>query len=558
MNHRSAPGGRQSPSRDLADWLFGEDRWLFAVLVFLHVSLVWAFPFFPTSDGPTHVESANILRLYHGPHGAIFREWLTLDAPLAPNWLGHLILTALLFVAPPTVAERLVVTLIVAGLPLAVRQALKRVDPGAGFLALLAFPFTDTWLLHMGFYNFCLGLPLFFLAASCWLQNRTSPSAGGVMRLSGWAALLYLSHPVPLLMAMGLIAWLIAWFATVEVRRTRYNGVRPGSVFLRSLIRGSASLLAFLPVALLLTVFLGGRRQPLWWRPPVGQLLQDLCRLDVLVSFRPEESIPAIALSLLFAGLAVYGLIVRRAPSDLGDGFALATVLFLVAYLASPVGLFSGQYLTPRLMLFPFFGLMFWFATIPFGRWQRRLVAAAATVVSLGVLALHAGSHRDASVQLEEYVSARDWIQPGTVLLPLHYATPESSPRVDVFVHAAAYVAVSRGAFDLVFYEGMRPRDFPLSFRRGLNPYVELGDNPESVAPCVDLREFTRRTGKTIHYVLTWKQMRRKRDKDCAEVVLDQIRDDYDLLHTSTPRQLLRVWRHKAFGGGSREGTGVP
>ena len=45
-------------------------------------------------------------------------------------------------------------------LPLALRYALRGVDPRAGWLAVVAVPFTPHYLFTYGFYNLCLGVGL--------------------------------------------------------------------------------------------------------------------------------------------------------------------------------------------------------------------------------------------------------------------------------------------------------------------------------------------------------------------------------------------------------------
>ena len=47
--------------------------------------------------------------------------------------------------------------------PLSWAYALRALRPRAGPAALLAFPFLHNLFFHMGFYNFCYSLPLFFL-----------------------------------------------------------------------------------------------------------------------------------------------------------------------------------------------------------------------------------------------------------------------------------------------------------------------------------------------------------------------------------------------------------
>jgi hypothetical protein len=537
-----------APSRLLA-WLHAGDRALLLALLVLHVAPLALFPYLPTRDGPTHLEASQILLRYHQPSEAALRQWFDLALPLAPNWLGHALLMAASLLVPPLAAEKAVVAAFVIGLPLAARRALTGVRPDAGFLAVLTLPFTYTWLLHMGFYSFCLSLPVLFLAVASWLRDRAA-SPGGVVRLAGWATLLYFAHPVSLVLAAAMLLTLAAWVGltdALETRRLRLALRYPLRQAARRLMR---TALAFVPAAALLVVWIRDRRHPSFDRLPPRRLLGELARLDVLVSFEPAEAWPAAATALCFVALFVAALRVRareRRPLE-ADGWLVGTGLLLAVYLLAPPGLAGGSYVTPRLALFPFFALLLWLASMRWSAAARTAVAAAAATLTLASLALHARSYRHANDLLAEYLTAEPWLEAGTTVLPLHYRRqPAEFPRVDVLAHAAAYLAVSRHTVDLVFYEGTGHGIFPVSFHREVNPYRMLGDNPESTPPCVDLEAYARLTGRTIDTVLTWK---RQRDPGtaCAAFTAEQLERRYRRVHVSRPRGFLEVWRLKDPG----------
>ena len=532
-----------APSRFLS-WLQTGDRALFTALLVLHVAPLALFPYLPTRDGPTHLEAAQILLRYHEPSEAALRQWFHLALPLAPNWLGHALLAAASLVMPPLVAEKALLAAFVVGLPLAARRALTAVRPDAGFLAVLTLPFTYTWLLHMGFYNFCLSLPLFFLAVASWVRERAA-SAAGLLRLMGWLTLLYFAHPVSLLLAAALLLTLAAWAGVIDVleaRRLRLALRYAARQATRRLLR---TALAFVPAAALLLAWVEGRHHPAFVRLPPRRLLGELARLDVLVSFEPAEAWPAAGAALCFVTLLLAApcLRAREGRSQEGDGWLLGAGVCVATYLLAPVGFAGGSYVTPRLALFPFFALLLWFASIRWPAPARTAVAVASAAITASSLALHVRSYRNANDLLAEYLTARPWLEAGTTVLPLHYRHEDTTfPKVDVLAHAAAYLAVSRHTIDLVFYEGASHGIFPVSFRPGVNPYRLLGDNPESTPPCVDLEAYMRRSGRTIDTVLTWK---RQRDPgtECAAFTEEQLRRRYRRVHVSSPRRLLEVWR---------------
>ena len=84
----------------------------------------------------------------------------------------------LLFVVPPLIADKIILTLCVALFPLSARYALGAIRSEARSLAFLAIPLAYNWPLNMGFYNFTLGTIVFFFAVGFWAakEGHASPS----------------------------------------------------------------------------------------------------------------------------------------------------------------------------------------------------------------------------------------------------------------------------------------------------------------------------------------------------------------------------------------------
>jgi hypothetical protein len=144
---------------------------LFWLLLALHLLPVWVYPFIPTQDGPGHQALAFILRQYDLPEAGLLRQYYLPNREALPNWFIFFLMSkALGFVAIP-VAEKILLTAYVVLFPVSVRYALRSIDPRAGFLAVLAFPFLYNFTFQMGFFNFCFSLPAFFFAVGFWLRR---------------------------------------------------------------------------------------------------------------------------------------------------------------------------------------------------------------------------------------------------------------------------------------------------------------------------------------------------------------------------------------------------
>ena len=110
-----------------------------------------------------------------------------------PNWFGHLALAGLMTAFPPPVAEKLLLSGYLLLLPL------YWPTPCAGAArrrpaVLLIFPFLHNLFYHMGFYNFCYSLPVFFLRLGYWLRHREqfTPARAAVLAVLG--LLLFFCH----------------------------------------------------------------------------------------------------------------------------------------------------------------------------------------------------------------------------------------------------------------------------------------------------------------------------------------------------------------------------
>ncbi len=115
----------------------------------------------PTQDGPAHLANAVILRDYGAP-GTHHHEFFELAFEPFPNWTAHLLLAGLSWTMHPLIAEKVLVTGYVLGFAYACRYFLAS-WPGGTQLAPLCLLFVGNRCFFMGFYGYCLSLPLVFL-----------------------------------------------------------------------------------------------------------------------------------------------------------------------------------------------------------------------------------------------------------------------------------------------------------------------------------------------------------------------------------------------------------
>ncbi len=526
------------------------EPWVFAGLVAIHLAPVWLLAYLPTQDGPAHLENAvALLRRAHVP---VLAEYYDLNLRLLPNWLGHGVLAALAAAFPPALAEKILFSLYVVGLPLAFRYALPRRARDRGFGAAI-FPFVYGLNFYMGFTGFCLGVVLQFLALGIWNRGRGRLRPGRAVALAAVTSLMAAAHPVPAVAFVVVVATMAAWRAGSSALRARTPGRRA------RVLRAHAGLalavaLAVLPAAAVVAALgaggLGGGAAS--WLP-LERRVFALAVLLSLVSMTPEDVYltGAVAASVAVATIAAAWTRRRRVGPE--SAWLVAAGAAAALALLAPDAIGKGWGITLRLQIFPFALAIAWVGSArPLPRVGRALPAVA-SALSLALLALHWPTNARLSRSLEEYVSLAPHVESGRTLLPLVVtAGRDVDPTRLVplnfapFLHAAGYVAATRDVVDLTNYEANTSL-FPLRFRPERNPFIALGrgSGPEGevAPPCVDLDA----GGEAIRvdYVLLWGPVEPALGDPCVRSWAQQLLRRYERIHVSRPNGHAQLWRRR-------------
>ena len=542
-------------------WLASRENLLLLAIVLVHLVPIWAFKYFPSQDGPTHIENAKIIFDYFRPSQILLRQYYQLNFSLEPTWFMHSILGSLLSVLPVFLAEKIFLSGYVILLPLSIRYSLGSIRKDSGFLTLLMFPFIYNYPFHMGFYSFSYSLPVFFFFLGYWIRHRWERTAGNTFKLALLSLLLYLCHIVSWVMAYAAMILLTVWLMLFDLAQEKHG---PSFEFraLSKAFRKEVLLfvLAFLPTIVLATIFLF---QQGFDSPEIGvklsfyRLLKDLMGIESLVSFQEEESLCSAGLGVLFAALflALAAGKARRRRLDRWDGLLAVVLVYLLIYFFAPNALSGGSFITARLILYPFFALILWFGARSYAGGVRRGIGLAAIIVTLTSLGLHASKYSELNGYLAEYLSGMDLIQSDTTLLPLAFDSRGHRPdgkllslKVRPFLHAAGHIAARRQVIEFANYEAGAYSYFPVRFRSNLNPYVHIGTKERSIVwepPRVDFVTYAGRTGGRVDYVLVWGVREHQRNQEATRSVYQQIKESYDLIYRSPRTGLMELYKRK-------------
>jgi len=530
---------------------------LFWTLLALHLLPIWIFPFIPTQDGPGHQAVAFILRQYDHPAAGLLRQYYLPNQEALPNWFIFFLMGRVLgFVSVP-MAEKILLSVYILLLPLAARYALRAIDPRAGFLAVLAFPFLYNFMFNMGFFNFCISLAAFFFALGYWLKHGERMGPGRTVLLALLILWVYFCHPVTLVVAVAALLTLAGWRMLLDLLAAPGRRFAPAALwhgFRRWLL---APALACLPPLLLIASFVSSRAGSRIEMLPMWVKIKHLAGLYSLVSLSIWTIPLAIALALLFYGVAALCLRARWGrPLQPGDGLLLAAAVLAVAFFAAPSQLSGGGFVNHRLLLFPFLTLILWFGTFKHPVRRRLGLQIAAAAISLAFLGLFAWEYHRTNRNLSEIVAAGDFIEPDHTFLFLSYAHQgedgkggKATFRVWPFVHAGGYIAARKRLVDLSLYEANEDY-FPIYYRPALNPFLRLAPGPlgiESRPPEVDLLGYPRRTGGSVDYVLLWGLRDELRGLPKVRAVEIQLAAAYDLIHRTPDGRVLLYKRRPSI-----------
>ena len=164
------------------------------VLLVIHLLPVWGLKYFPTQDGASHIYNAYVLKEYHKHENYRLREVYELNATIFPNWTSHALLVLLMYVFPPIVCEKIVLTLCIGLLPFSLFYFLNGVQKRNMVFGLLGFMYAYNYLLHMGFYNFVLSMSLFFFTLGYWWRAKDKLRLTNIVVIYFLLLATYLTH----------------------------------------------------------------------------------------------------------------------------------------------------------------------------------------------------------------------------------------------------------------------------------------------------------------------------------------------------------------------------
>ena len=530
------------------------EKAIFAGLIILNLVPIWAFHYFPSLDGPAHVSLTYWLVHYDDPALPILRDVFEPNIRAVPNYLIFLVLYPLMLVFPAVVAEKILISLYVVFLPLALRYALRAAEPQATPLAVIGCAITFHVLLLLGFYNTSFALPVFLLGFGFWLRRRDLPTLATLAGYGVFGVLAYLTHLSAI--AATCLAILFATLGLVVRDLLAPRGKGLASAGRRLLSHGLWPALGFAPVIALCLGFMlrGGGELAAEGAAGIGlpdlNRVLSLVRLDVLIGHDTHELVVSIGLLVL---LYISARTLMRNATERANAGLFVLLGFLLLYLVTPYQ-FDVRWMPTRLMPYVLFGALLWIAGMMSSLPAAKLVTLRGVVLLAAIAMVVVGNGiriakwAEVDSLISEFTSGSELIESNSTLLALRLGREVNgslpSDRISLFLQMAGYIAVERDVVDLKHFQAQTGA-FPLVFREEVDPYRHMADDAAfTTAPLtIDPGLYTERTGQTVDYVLLWGDEDHL-PADPAETPLTRrLANDYELIHVSAERGLARLYR---------------
>lgn len=456
----------------------------FLLLLVLYVLPIWIFKYFPSQDGPCHIYNSFILKHYNDP-GYVFNEFYGIRKEPVPNWTSHAVMMLLMYLVPPLIAEKLLLTGYIVLMAGGMLYLLNVVERGRTPLAFLAFPFIYSHLLLMGFYNFSLSIALIMPVVGYWWKHFDTFSAKNMIVLSLLLVVTYFCHLVGLALALFSIAAAAVLSLLPGFKRWK---------------QALLSLLSMLPAVGLIMYYLQTRGTGRGGSWELGRLWQYFIRNEALAYYSESQLIIAKFVTGAFVILFLYTLIREHLFTKewrLGlrlrrkDFFLFLSAAFFVIYLIAPDDMSGGGGMKERLSFLPFLIIIPWFIwDMP--KIARGIVGGLLIVLATAYLTHASYYHKILSDQVEIYTSGFDVVEKNKVIMPLTFDTRAGTWRIGVVHHTAGHYGYARGSMDLDNYEAWYTDYFPTFFKPGV-PRPSIDDMIEG-----------RTGGMNVDYIITW------------------------------------------------------
>ncbi|MCX6278501.1 MAG: hypothetical protein NT004_10425 [Bacteroidetes bacterium] len=416
------------------------------LLLFTLVTIINLIPylstrFFPSMDGASHLANSNIINQLIFHNNELFNQFFRINPEPVPNWTSHLFISLLTLIIPVFLAEKILLIILLAGIPFVFRALMKTISPTNALYCFLIFPFTHSMFFFFGFFNFCVAVLFFIIALNYWLRNYQKPwNPIRLLILTVLIAITYFSHILVFGTLLIIIAMHILTGAILGIICRKNSWKDLVNNFVKQTV--AIAIAAIVPLTLFVYFF--------YTRPgirdikfiPREELINYLITIRPLISFnisvesRPTMILFFMLLFFVMVGLAMFFLAVSRkiktadaaplrAVTSSLPGFhfwwLLGTMIILLSlYFILPDAYGTASYTSLRIAFVFFLIIILWISSFKINWWFGVLAIIAGIFVNSALNRIYNPTIQDLGKLAVSCYKAADHIKPNSLVLPIY------------------------------------------------------------------------------------------------------------------------------------------
>ena len=523
----------------LADKINKIEYYFFYAFLIINLLPVLVFKFFPTVDGPAHLYNSRlIIELFWqtGPLDTYFSF-----NEITPNWLGHILLSFFQLIFPAYIAEKCLLLIYFIGFPISFRAFIKSQPYHNNALIYFVFPFTYSFLLFYGFYNFHIGLVLFFWALQIWMKYINSFTIKRIFFLMLLTTLMCLSH----LVVFGVFVLTVAIINLRELKGL----FKQYKVSRKQLFNNLIHQFLALSIGLLITI-------KFIFTNVINNTIPSFIKSSVLLKWltqiQPAKGIEygkediftrwIFIIIILLISYLVYSKIKRFILTQNKGGFSsifklkihlwlIMSITFLIALFIVPDNIGAMGFMSSRMLLFFFLFLIAWLSTKKFHAWLTILVFIIINYVNIALLNIYYKSAKNNNIITNDISNASLKIEPFKTVLPIN------TNDYWLYGHISNYLGIDKPIVILENYEASLDY-FPLKWNRHDIPNLNFGTMSPS-NECLSWVSNSKNEISLIDYVFILSDGQKIISDECENKIINILAKDYIEVYKSNDDRIM-------------------
>lgn len=529
--------------KEFFKWL--SEKGVFYALLLFSVLLLFTVKFYPSMDGPCHLYNSNLISHLLKGNITIINNYFILNKFPIPNWTSYLILSFFSSFLPAWLAEKILLLFYFVGLSLSFRFLIKQLCPDNIGLSVIIFPFTYSFLFHLGFYNYSLSFIFLFFALGYWLKFEEEESLRKYFVLFTTITLTYLSA----LLSFIFLGFCLGLFIIAYSIKSYSKGIDPRQIRKKLTKQLFLLLVISLPVLIFSAIFIKSTFFfPSNERHTIGELVKWLndVRCIIVYDYDGEGKITEQFLHILIAIIAI-SLYIRFYKKDAtnniskfskSDVFIIPILLTLICFFIVPNGANAGM-MSDRFCLLAYMFFIVWGVSQPIPKRLVSFFVVLIVIFHLGLLMKRQnGALRGLDKDAKLIYDTSNYIEKNSIVLPVNMSENWIEP------HFSNYLGVDKPMIILENYEASVGW-FPVLWNTSKLPWIKLGQY-ESINGMKWTSNTTSTTTKQIDYVFLYGNTNKIKDPSWSElkIALDQY---YTLVFSSENNYISLYKREKGI-----------